>query len=66
MRNLSALGKKLIEAGFESIHDAHLVTVELLRADFDLKSGHAAKFVEAPRAMQASLVMAPQMGEVVP
>ena len=24
MRNLSALGKKLIEAGFESIHDAHL------------------------------------------
>ena len=50
----TALGKRLIAEGFDSVHDAHLVTVELLRTDFDLKSGHAAKFVEAAHAMQAS------------
>ena len=62
----TALGKRLIAEGFDSVHDAHLVTVELLRTDFDLKSGHAAKFVEAAHAMQASMSAASVMGEVVP
>ena len=34
----TALGDRLIEEGFDSIYDAHLVTAEALRADFDLKS----------------------------
>ena len=62
----TSLGDRLVEEGFDSVHDAHLVTVEMLRADFGLKSGHAAKFVEAAREMQASLAMTPVMGEVVP
>ena len=60
------LGDQLVADGYESVHDVHLVTVELLRDDFGLKSGHAAKFVEAAREMQTSLAMAPVMGEVVP
>ena len=60
------LGDQLVAGGYESVHDVHLVTVELLRDDFGLKSGHAAKFVEAAREMQASLAMPPVMGEVVP
>ena len=62
----TALGKGLIAEGFDNVHDAHLVTVELLRTDFDLKSGHAAKFVEAAHAMQAPMSAASVMGEVVP
>ena len=61
-----SLAKLLVEQGYETVQDAHLVTVELLRTDFSLKSGHAAKFVEAARAVQASLTAAPSMGEVVP
>ena len=61
-----SLAKLLVEQGYETVQDAHLVTVELLRTDFSLKSGHAAKFVEAARAVQASLMAAPSMGEVVP
>lgn len=62
----TSLGDRLVEEGFDSVHDAHLVTAEVLRADFGLKSGHAAKFVEAAREMQASLAMPSLMGEVVP
>ena len=42
------------------------MTAELLRTDFGLKYGDAAKFAEAARAVQASLTAAPLMGEVVP
>ena len=61
----SALGKRLIAEGFDSVHDAHLVTIAILRTDFELKSGHAAKFVEAAHAVQASISAASVMGEVV-
>ena len=51
----TSLGTRLIAEGFERVHDAHLVTAELLRDDFDFKAGQAAAFVEAARAVQASL-----------
>ena len=62
----TSLGDRLVEEGFDSVHDAQLVTAEVLRADFGLKSGHTATFVEAAREMQASLAMPPLMSEVVP
>ena len=43
-----------------------MVTAELLRTDFSLKAGHAAAFVEAARAVQATLETPPELSEVVP
>ena len=62
------LADKLIEEGFDTVDSVQELDEDDLRSDFDVRRGHARKFVAAARAVNLALgyTRAHPMGSVAP